>query len=155
MANLKSIVDVPVAESAEGLNLIVEDNGVAKKIAASEVGAQADWNEADPASPAYILNKPEISSGGGGSVYIYNAYCAPTVNYLEIEFDDDSLSDQENSDLFYERFLSGTILLKLEDGLITKVLGYKAYENSATIYFYHPSVGVSSFEGCLLRPSTI
>lgn len=38
MANLKNITDVPVAESAEGLNLIVNDNGVAKQIPASAVG---------------------------------------------------------------------------------------------------------------------
>lgn len=37
MANLKNITDLPVAESAEGLNLIVEDNGSAKRIAASAI----------------------------------------------------------------------------------------------------------------------
>jgi hypothetical protein len=30
MASLKNITDLPVAESAEGLNLIVNDNGAAK-----------------------------------------------------------------------------------------------------------------------------
>lgn len=44
MANLKNIVDLPVAESAEGLNLIVNDNGSAKQIAASEVGVKS-WND--------------------------------------------------------------------------------------------------------------
>lgn len=39
MANLKNIADLPVAESVEGLNLIVNDNGAAKQIAASAVGA--------------------------------------------------------------------------------------------------------------------
>lgn len=58
MANLKSITELPVAESAEGLNLIVNDNGSAKQIAASAVGAQADWAETDENSPAYVKNKP-------------------------------------------------------------------------------------------------
>lgn len=58
MANLKSITELPVAESAEGLNLIVNDNGVAKQIVASAVGAQADWAEMDENSPAFIKNKP-------------------------------------------------------------------------------------------------
>jgi hypothetical protein len=58
MANLKNITEVPVAESAEGLNLIVNDNGAAKQIAASKVGAQADWAETDETSPAYVKNKP-------------------------------------------------------------------------------------------------
>lgn len=58
MANLKNITDLPVAESADGLNLIVNDNGAAKQIAASAVGAQADWAETDETSPAFIKNKP-------------------------------------------------------------------------------------------------
>jgi hypothetical protein len=60
MANLKSITELPVAESAEGLNLIVNDNGSAKQIAASAVGAQADWAETNENSPAFIKNKPII-----------------------------------------------------------------------------------------------
>lgn len=58
MANVKNITELPMAESAEGLNLIVNDGGVAKQIAASEVGAQADWTETDESSPAFIKNKP-------------------------------------------------------------------------------------------------
>lgn len=58
MANLKNITELPVAESAEGLNLIVNDNGAAKQIAASAVGAQADWNVTDESHPAFIKNKP-------------------------------------------------------------------------------------------------
>ena len=38
MANVKNITDLPIAESTEGLNLIVNDNGAAKQIAASAVG---------------------------------------------------------------------------------------------------------------------
>lgn len=38
MASLKSITNLPVVESAEGVNLIVEDNGVAKRIAADAAG---------------------------------------------------------------------------------------------------------------------
>lgn len=58
MANLRDITQLPVAESADGLNLIVNDNGVAKQIAASAVGAQADWAVTDETSPAFIKNKP-------------------------------------------------------------------------------------------------
>lgn len=38
MANFKNITDLPIAESAEGLNLIVNDNGSAKQIAADKIG---------------------------------------------------------------------------------------------------------------------
>lgn len=58
MANVKNITELPVAESADGLNLIVNDNGSAKQIAASAVGAQADWAETDETSPAFVKNKP-------------------------------------------------------------------------------------------------
>lgn len=51
MANLKNITDLPMAASAEGLNLIVNDNGAAKQIAADAIckvksvnGAQPDEN---------------------------------------------------------------------------------------------------------------
>lgn len=60
MANLKDITQLPVAESADGLNLIVNDNGAAKQIAASAVGAQADFSVTDETSPAFIKNKPEV-----------------------------------------------------------------------------------------------
>ena len=58
MANLKNIIELPLAESAEGLNLIVNDSGSAKQIAASEVGAQADFSVTDENSPAFVKNKP-------------------------------------------------------------------------------------------------
>lgn len=61
MANLKNITDLPMAESAEGINLIVNDNGSAKQIAASAVGGaqgvQADWSIEDESNPAFIKNR--------------------------------------------------------------------------------------------------
>lgn len=62
MSNLKSITDLPLATSPEGLNLIVNDGGAAKQIAASAVGAQADWAEMNENSPSFIKNKPTIKS---------------------------------------------------------------------------------------------
>lgn len=38
MTNLKSIVELPLVESVDNLNLIVNDNGSAKQIAASALG---------------------------------------------------------------------------------------------------------------------
>ena len=58
MANLKNITELPLAESTEGLNLIVNDNGAAKQIEANKVSVQADWNVTDENSPAFIKNKP-------------------------------------------------------------------------------------------------
>jgi hypothetical protein len=62
MANVKNIIELPLAESAEGLNLIVNDGGFAKQIAASAIGgAQADWAETDENSPAFVKNKPSVT----------------------------------------------------------------------------------------------
>ena len=151
MANLKHITELPVAESAENVNLIIEDAGSAKRIPAHKVGAQADWDEEDTTSPSYILNKPDISSGGGGSVYVYNASGHPTVNVVEIELDN-SLSAQENSDLFYKRVSSGLVILKWEGGIITPVLSYKS--ETREIYIAHPR-GCDFMSTNLLSPSTI
>lgn len=88
MANLKNITELPVAESAEGLNLIVNDNGIAKQIIASSVGTQSDWAETDENNPAFIKNKPvekynididiQIDEESGNN-YIDNY----NVNYIE------------------------------------------------------------------------
>ena len=73
MNNLKSVTNLPFAESAEGLNLIVNDNGAAKQIAASAVGAQADWNEVDENSPSFIQNKP-TKLGGFNRELVYEKH---------------------------------------------------------------------------------
>lgn len=48
MASLKNITELPVAESTEGLNLIVNDNGAAKQIAADAVGKVKTVNGISP-----------------------------------------------------------------------------------------------------------
>lgn len=60
MANFKNITELPVVESADGLKLIVNDDGAAKQIAASAVGAQADFSVTDETHPGFIKNKPEM-----------------------------------------------------------------------------------------------
>lgn len=146
MANLTNITDLPIADSADNLNLIVEDNGVAKKITASEVGAQADWNEEDDTSPAYIKNKPTISSGGGGGAYMYNATGFPTVYNVEVYSDEDMSDMQAYSDLFRERVASGYVVLNW-DGNLLPVLGYMA---DGSIYLVHPSGGAEWYNSNLL-----
>ena len=65
--------EVKVTESPVNLNFIIEDEGEIKRIppeAITPAQVQADWEETDASSPAYILNKPE-SLGGGGEVVQY------------------------------------------------------------------------------------
>lgn len=65
MANLKDITDLPVAASAKGLNLIVNDNGAAKQIAADAIGKVKSVNGTQPDANGNI--EIEIPEGFSGS----------------------------------------------------------------------------------------
>ena len=66
--------EVEVIESPVNPNFIIEDEGEIKRIppeAITPSQVQADWDETDTSSPAYILNKPESLGGGGGEIVYY------------------------------------------------------------------------------------
>ena len=70
----KKLTDVALVESAETPNLLIEEGGDIKKISASNLittQTKADWEETDPNSFAFILNKPDLSQAGGANVVTY------------------------------------------------------------------------------------
>ena len=70
----KKLTDVALVESAETPNLLIEEVGDIKKISASNLvipQTKADWEETDPTSFAFILNKPDLSQAGGANVITY------------------------------------------------------------------------------------
>ena len=70
----KKLADVTLVESAAEPNVLIEDSGDVKKIPASNIVAKqtrADWEETDPNSLAFILNKPDLSQVGGANVVTY------------------------------------------------------------------------------------
>ena len=70
----KKLTDVALVESAEMSNLLIEEGGDIKKISASNLvtpQTKADWEETDPNSFAFILNKPDLSQVGGANVVTY------------------------------------------------------------------------------------
>ena len=70
----KKLADVTLVESAVEPNVLIEDSGDVKKIPASNLVAnqtRADWEETDPNSLAFILNKPDLSQAGGANVVTY------------------------------------------------------------------------------------
>ena len=72
--NYKKLADVTLVESAAEPNVLIEDSGDVKKIPASNLVAKqtrADWEETDPNSLAFILNKPDLSQTGGANVVTY------------------------------------------------------------------------------------
>lgn len=70
----KKLSEVEVIASPVNPNFIIEDEGEIKRIppeAITPSQVQADWEETDASSPAYILNKPESLGGSGEIVYYY------------------------------------------------------------------------------------
>ena len=70
----KKLTDVALVESAEAPNILIEDNGDIKKISSSNLvtpQTKVDWEETDPNSFAFILNKPDLSQAGGANVVTY------------------------------------------------------------------------------------
>ena len=70
----KKLTDVVLVESAETPNLLIEEGGDIKKFSASNLittQTKADWEETDPNSFAFILNKPDLSQAGGANVVTY------------------------------------------------------------------------------------
>ena len=70
----KKLADVNLVESAVEPNILIEDSGDIKKISASNLvtpQTRADWEETDPNSFAFILNKPALSQVGGANVVTY------------------------------------------------------------------------------------
>ena len=70
----KKLTDVDLVESATTPNLLIEEGGDIKKISASNLvtpQTKADWEETDPNSAAFILNKPDLSQVGGANVITY------------------------------------------------------------------------------------
>ena len=70
----KKLADVTLVESATEPNILIEDSGDVKKISASNLASKqtrADWEETNPNSFAFILNKPDLSQVGGANVVTY------------------------------------------------------------------------------------
>lgn len=70
----KKLADVTLVGSAAEPNVLIEDSGDIKKISASNLvtpQTRADWEETDPNSSAFILNKPDLSQVGGANVITY------------------------------------------------------------------------------------
>lgn len=64
----KKITELPIAYSLSGnVGVLANDNGVVKMAATSAI--QSNWDETNPDSPAFIMNKPESLSGASGTMY--------------------------------------------------------------------------------------
>ena len=113
MANLKNIVDLPMAASAEGLNLIVNDNGAAKQFPAEAVGKVKTVNGVEPDGNGNV--EIEIPEGAGGSGYDMVITCR-AIDYIYGRFDYDTMRVASGS---YEN-----VLKKLLEGKYVDIRFY-------------------------------
>lgn len=70
----KKLTDVALVKSSKAPNILIEDDGDIKKIPSSNLvipQTKVDWEETDPNSFAFILNKPDLSQAGGANVVTY------------------------------------------------------------------------------------
>ncbi len=127
MSNLKKITEVPVVENVENINLIANSNGAAVQVAANQIGAQADWNETDESSPAFIMNKP---TSLGGSVVMYGIY-----NGI-YDINGNSVTWEE----FAEAFHNGVVRYSYDVPPVEKgekcgtIIGYTTYGTEKRLY---------------------
>lgn len=77
--------EVDLIKSANNPNFLIEEDGEIKRIPASEFSmaqVKADWEEEDPNSAAYILNKPDsMGTGDAGSAVIKYELASSLVYY--------------------------------------------------------------------------
>lgn len=135
----KKLTDVALVESAEMPNLLIEEAGDIKKIPASNLvttQTKADWEETDPNSFAFILNKPDLSQVGGANVVTYTiANSALNLNGVAVTAQ--SVIDEWNNGSILRinetNSLSGGSLGAISNIKYTIVSGALT---STTIYYY-------------------
>ena len=135
----KKLTDVALVESAETPNLLIEEGGDIKKISASNLittQTKADWEETDPNSSAFILNKPDLSQAGGANVVIYTI-AGSALNLNGVAVTAQSVIDEWNNGSILRinetNSLSGGSLGAVSNIKYTIVSGALT---STTIYYY-------------------
>lgn len=76
MEGFKKLSETPLVDDVnKDASVLVEDSGEIKRVPKLKIGAQADWNETDTLSPAFILNKPQqLNNGGIGISKFFHVY---------------------------------------------------------------------------------
>ena len=135
----KKLTDVALVESAETPNLLIEEGGDIKKISVSNLVTpqiKADWEETDPNSFAFILNKPDLSQVGGANVVTYTI-AGSALNLNGVAVTAQSVIDEWNNGSILRinetNSLSGGSLGAVSNIKYTIVSGALT---STTIYYY-------------------
>lgn len=132
----KKLADVNLVESAVEPNILIEDSGDIKKISAPNLvttQVKADWEETDPNSAAFILNKPDLSQVGGANVITYTV-AGSTLNLNGVAVTAQSVIDEwKNGSIL--RIDEGQSLSEIYSIFYTIASG-STLPSAATIYYY-------------------
>ena len=141
--NYKKLADVTLVESVAEPNVLIEDSGDVKKIPASNLAAKqtrADWEETNPNSLAFILNKPDLSQAGGANVITYTV-AGSALNLNGVAVTAQSVIDEwKNGSILRidEPYgLNGSSLSAVSNIVYTIASGALA---STTVYYYSDGV---------------
>lgn len=151
--NFTKLSEAPIVDSTEVTpNILIEDDGDIKRISADDITTpqvNADWNETDVTSPAFILNKPEFI-GGGANVITYNLSYTPESGSI-YQFSK-GLWDPNNgfvtASTIVDEWNNGTIM-RINDGTRLGQVSSVCYTTnsgaivSGQVYYY---LGSESFE---------
>ena len=134
--NYKKLADVTLVESAAEPNILIEDSGDIKKISAPNLvttQVKADWEETDPNSAAFILNKPDLSQTGGANVVTYTV-AGGALNLNGVAVTAQSVIDEwKNGSIL--RIDEGQSLSEIYSIFYTIASG-STLPSTATIYYY-------------------
>ena len=132
----KKLADVTLVESAAEPNILIEDSGDIKKISAPNLvttQVKADWEETDPNSAAFILNKPDLSQTGGANVVTYTV-AGGVLNLNGVAVTRQSVIDEwKNGSIL--RIDEGQSLSEIYSIFYTIASG-STLPSTATIYYY-------------------
>ena len=140
--NFTKLTEVAMTENIDdSVNLLIEQGDDIKRMSLGNIPqrAQADWNETNEASPAFILNKPDISSGGGNASITYFLISGTSV------VDENKIKVTKAAML--EALNSGIVKLKWAIGAEseTTVLSYAVpASGSPAVYFINSQGAITS-----------
>jgi len=134
--------EVEILESPSSPNILVEDNGEIVRVPSSNLTTsaaqvQADWNETDSDSPAFILNKPDLSSSGGSDsgVETIKYYYAGQSDIITVYADADHTTILDSGNL-YNNFISGKRVILIGESSTSDVLSVRYYQTTFSYHVY-------------------
>lgn len=141
--NFTKLTEVAMVENTgDNVNLLVEQNNDIKRMNISDIPqrAQADWNETNESSPAFILNKPDLSSIGGGNAAI--TYFIISGVYIK-----DENNTTISKAIMEEALNNGIVKLKwsANNNTETTVLSYSIPASGSPKVFYVNSQGTIDY----------